>query len=298
MKRLVESNERHCEIYLTTSGDWYLDLAEEGHNDDNYDPDVEPEITTYGPFSSQESAERKLDSFSNPGFIRYDDSGTRPVPKKKRKLRAQSSFSSPLSHETVPVQKPLKPLSPALKSLIVRIIDSMSEKTSVNDVILMADAYFVDNGKATPHELMDAKSFIENELKKRNIFRESKTAKITINELRHVVREVLREVNDPEKASQRLVDLVRMTLKDPRNNGPALFGFMRNVGVQQQTIDLVKDVIKKGNHVEAIAVARDVACATFGIRPSSSSSSTSSDSRDACNPEVTKRGLKRITSAA
>lgn len=105
---------------------------------------------------------------------------------------------------------------------------------------------------------------------------------------------ILVEVQNPEKAAQRLIDLVRMTLKNRANGEPALLGFMRNVGISQAGITLVRDVVKKGNPVEAIAAARDVACAVFGFRPSSSSSSTSVGAADACDPEVAKRAVARL----
>lgn len=106
---------------------------------------------------------------------------------------------------------------------------------------------------------------------------------------------LLSEVQNPEKAAQRLVDLVRMTLKNRANGEPALMGFMRNVGISPKGMSLVRDVTRKGNPVEAIAAARDVACAVFGFRPSSSSSSTSVGAADACDPEVAKKAVIRLT---
>jgi hypothetical protein len=119
--------------------------------------------------------------------------------------------------------------------------------------------------------------------------------KMSLGAFKILVREsiLMNEVTDPEKAAQRLVDLVRMTLKNRANGEPAFMGFMRNVGIGIQAIDLVRDITRKGNPVEAIAVARDVACAIFGFRPSSSSSSTSAGAADACDSGVAKKALAR-----
>ncbi len=72
---LNESMERYCAIYKAKDGKWYMDLAQDEYED--YD-----RATTYGPFPSEDAAEKYLDNFSNPGGWTSDDSGKRPVPKK------------------------------------------------------------------------------------------------------------------------------------------------------------------------------------------------------------------------
>ena len=70
---MVESMQRHCELYKAANGKWYLELAnqEYGEVDD---------ATTYGPFATEEACMNHLDNFSNPGGYGIDDSGTRPAP--------------------------------------------------------------------------------------------------------------------------------------------------------------------------------------------------------------------------
>lgn len=70
---LKESSMRYAGIYLASDGQWYLDLAsrEYGEHDD---------ATTYGPFSSEHSAERHLNNFSNPGGLEIDRDGKAPPP--------------------------------------------------------------------------------------------------------------------------------------------------------------------------------------------------------------------------
>lgn len=72
---LNESVSRYCDIYKTQDGKWYMDLANEEYGE--YD-----DCTTYGPFSSEDAADKYLrDNHSNPGGGWVDDSGERPVPK-------------------------------------------------------------------------------------------------------------------------------------------------------------------------------------------------------------------------
>lgn len=70
------SMSRHCSIYKAKDGNWYMDLADEeyGEHEDS---------TTYGPFSSEEAAEKYLDNnHSNPGGYSSNGSGTKEVPQK------------------------------------------------------------------------------------------------------------------------------------------------------------------------------------------------------------------------
>jgi hypothetical protein len=70
---LKESLMRYAGIYLASDGQWYLDLAssEYGERDD---------ATTYGPFSSEHSAQRYLNNFSNPGGLSINRDGKAPPP--------------------------------------------------------------------------------------------------------------------------------------------------------------------------------------------------------------------------
>ena len=64
----------YVNIYKTTDDKWYVDLADNEHGE--YD-----DCTTYGPFSSEESAHKYIrDNHSNPGSFWVDDSGKTPVP--------------------------------------------------------------------------------------------------------------------------------------------------------------------------------------------------------------------------
>ena len=73
---LVESVSRFCEFWLASNGKWYMDLAHDEYGE-AYD------ATTYGPFNSEEAADKYLrDNFSNPGGASIDDSGDRSVPTK------------------------------------------------------------------------------------------------------------------------------------------------------------------------------------------------------------------------
>lgn len=75
-KSINESVSRYCEIYKTRDGRWYMDVANDEHGD-------EDDATTYGPFWSEEKAEKFLDDeLSNPGGFAVDDSGKRQVPRK------------------------------------------------------------------------------------------------------------------------------------------------------------------------------------------------------------------------
>lgn len=119
--------------------------------------------------------------------------------------------------------------------------------------------------------------------------------KIRFSVLKMLVKESLMlEINDPEKAAQRLMDLTRVTLKNKANGEPALLGFMRNVGMSKDVISFFRNILNTGSPSEAIAAARDISCAVFGYRPSSSSSSTTQGTSDACDTDVAKKNLKRL----
>ena len=72
--RVFESMSRYCDIYKASDGKWYMDLANEEYGE--YD-----DCTSYGPFSSEEAADKYLsDNHSNPGGGWVDDSGDREPP--------------------------------------------------------------------------------------------------------------------------------------------------------------------------------------------------------------------------
>lgn len=69
-----ESLSRYCEIYKTINGTWYIDLASDEYGE-------RQDANTYGPFASEDQADSWISStFSNPGCLNVDDSGTLPVP--------------------------------------------------------------------------------------------------------------------------------------------------------------------------------------------------------------------------
>lgn len=73
---LAESMSRYAEIWKASNGSWYLNLAADEHGE-YYD------AYTYGPFSSEESADRYMDKLGpNPGSLEVDDSGTEKPPEK------------------------------------------------------------------------------------------------------------------------------------------------------------------------------------------------------------------------
>lgn len=65
------SMSRHCAIYKTVEGEFYLELADREYA--GYE-----ESDLYGPFSSETAAEEYLDNFSNPGGIDFDEGRKTP----------------------------------------------------------------------------------------------------------------------------------------------------------------------------------------------------------------------------
>jgi len=96
------------------------------------------------------------------------------------------------------------------------------------------------------------------------------------------VKEILKEVIDNKAAAERLIDLGKKAIKNPRLGASALFGFMRTLGFEKHEIQQVKDVLDVGNPVELFAVIRDVSCDRLGIRPATSGS----DQGDFCRPRL------------
>jgi len=74
-KYLTESVSRYCHIYKAKNGKWYLELASREYAG-------REDATTYGPFDSEDDADKELDYHSNPGGLSFDRSGKKPVPKK------------------------------------------------------------------------------------------------------------------------------------------------------------------------------------------------------------------------
>jgi len=79
------SQQRYCEFYLATDGKWYMMLAPNEYGEWQ-------DAEAYGPYGSQEDAERALDRHSNPGGYNTDDSGTQPPPGKARQAKQAGTF--------------------------------------------------------------------------------------------------------------------------------------------------------------------------------------------------------------
>lgn len=72
------SMSRRCDIWKATDGKWYMVLGMKEYAYDSED------CVVYGPFSSEEKVMSKLDQYSNPGAMDFDDSGTvRPPDREK-----------------------------------------------------------------------------------------------------------------------------------------------------------------------------------------------------------------------
>lgn len=112
--------------------------------------------------------------------------------------------------------------------------------------------------------------------------------RMRVSELKRLVE----IVSQPDVAAERLVMLAIAAIKDPRKR-QRLVNFMSNTGVEEDLIDMVVDVIRGGNRVELIAVMRDVACVTFGVRPAV----TGSGAHDYCDSSLTRRGLQKLAAA-
>jgi hypothetical protein len=67
------SMQRHCFIYRSNNGMWYLELGDREHarRDDS---------VTYGPFKSESAVREEMKFHSNPGSSMTDNSGNREPP--------------------------------------------------------------------------------------------------------------------------------------------------------------------------------------------------------------------------
>lgn len=75
-QKAASSTSRYCAFYKAKDNNWYLELAPDEY--DGYET-----ADTYGPFETEEAAEKYLDyNFSNPGSWRSDNSGKKEVPTK------------------------------------------------------------------------------------------------------------------------------------------------------------------------------------------------------------------------
>lgn len=71
----VESMQRDAEVFKAKDGKWYYFIAHREYGE-------YPDGDSYGPFSSEENAEKHMyGSHSNPGGHNIDDSGKAEVPK-------------------------------------------------------------------------------------------------------------------------------------------------------------------------------------------------------------------------
>lgn len=64
---------RHCAIFKSTDGQWYLELG----NCEDAGPE---DSTTYGPFNTEDDVRKELNNHSNPGGIWFDSTGQQPPP--------------------------------------------------------------------------------------------------------------------------------------------------------------------------------------------------------------------------
>lgn len=74
-KYIIESVSRYCHIYKSKGNKWWIELADKEYGGRS-------DATTYGPFKSEDDAEKELQHHSNPGSLSFDRSGKAPVPKK------------------------------------------------------------------------------------------------------------------------------------------------------------------------------------------------------------------------
>jgi len=115
------SNLRDCSIYKATNDKWYMDLEDERYSDEDEDDYNSGEMRSYGPFGSEEAAERFLRNFSNPGGYDVDSSGRRKPP-------AYSTTRASLA------------IGKTLESTIDNILSDKVFLANIGDLIEAADA--------------------------------------------------------------------------------------------------------------------------------------------------------------
>jgi hypothetical protein len=77
------------------------------------------------------------------------------------------------------------------------------------------------------------------------IYVRERTMKVTINELKALILDVLNEVSDVNAAVLRLRDLASSSSRDPRMHGPTLLAFVRGLGGDDATIYALKGALAK-----------------------------------------------------
>ena len=83
------STNTERDFYKATDGNWYVD--NEDYNEDEDGEQIEGDIDSYGPFPSEEAAEKYMrDNFANSGGSSSDKSGRRKPPRKPTSPRGRS----------------------------------------------------------------------------------------------------------------------------------------------------------------------------------------------------------------
>jgi hypothetical protein len=78
--------------------------------------------------------------------------------------------------------------------------------------------------------------------------------KVTINELKNTIKELIYEVTDANAVVLKLRDLAASSADDPRRYGSALLAFVRGLGGDEQVISAVKNALARRD-AQAINVA-------------------------------------------
>jgi predicted DNA-binding WGR domain protein len=116
------SNLRDCSFYKATDGRWYMDLEDERYDDEDEDGyRSSGDMNSYGPFNSEEAAEKFLRNFSNPGGYDVDSSGRRKPPASAIRP-GRTSYGS------------------ALESAVEKILSDKMFLANISDMIEAADA--------------------------------------------------------------------------------------------------------------------------------------------------------------
>ena len=93
--------------------------------------------------------------------------------------------------------------------------------------------------------------------------------KLTVGQIKAIIGESLRidEITDVNAASKRLMQLTQGAIDNPKNNMPALKGFMKTIEFNPEFQDMLLKVIKTGDKTEAASLAHDICSLLFGVSP-------------------------------
>ena len=78
--------------------------------------------------------------------------------------------------------------------------------------------------------------------------------KVTINELKNMIREMVCEVTDVNAVVLKLRDLATSSASDPRRYGSALLAFVRGLGGDESNVSAIKNALARRD-AQAINVA-------------------------------------------